>query len=455
MTEITLRLSSVDELRRAIDALRPLSQEQEARIFQKFRLWWTYHSNAIEGNTLTLGETATFLMEGLTAQGKPLKDHLDIRGHHEAINYLIEIVRRKDVLTEAAIRELHKVLLVEPYWLPAESFDGQATRKLIRLGEYKSLPNHVRTPTGEIHFYARPEETPAQMGDLIAWLRDACARGERHVVEIAARFHHEFTAIHPFDDGNGRMSRLLMNLILMEAGYPPVVIRTGERDRYIFALSRADQGDAENFTLFIADHLTEAMQLYLRGARGEEISEPTDLEKEIALLKRELPPVAEAVRWNPASIQRVLTGVSRLFDFVAHHLAQIAELFARHAVKVQWIIRDPNMEAIDYDLDLQPGALFIDEKLLASPLYPLAGMRVVFTFFQLLQTPRHAFDVGGSIEVSFEDWSYTASLNLPDGSDLVSHDYHEDLSDGEVQRLGERFVRHYVEAIRRWTAGSA
>lgn len=193
------------------------------------------------------------------------------------------------------------------------------------------------------------------------------------------------------------------------------------------------------------------MQVYLRGALGEEISEPTDLEKEIALLKRELPPVLDPVRWSSSSVQRVVAGMSRLFDFVARHLAQIAELFARHAVEVQWIIRDPNYETIDFGLDLRVGGFSIDEKLLTSPLFPAAGMRVVFTFYQLIQTPRHEFDLGGSIEVRFEDWSYTVWLNLPDTTESVSHDYDEDLGDVEIQRLGERFVRHYIEAIRQWT----
>lgn len=262
------RFTRIDALRAEIDTLRPLPSDVEARILQKFRLWWTYHSNAIEGNTLTQGETETFLMQGLTAKGKPLKDHLDLRGHHEAINYLLEFVRRREVLTEAVIRELHRIMLGEPYDVPAETPDGQRVRKRIRLGEYKTEPNHVRTPTGEVHFYARPEETPARMGDLMRWYRGATSH--LHPVEIAARFHHEFTAIHPFDDGNGRMSRLLMNLILMQAGHPPVVIRLADRNAYLFALQKADQGEMDEFIAFIADRLAEALELYLRGARGEE-----------------------------------------------------------------------------------------------------------------------------------------------------------------------------------------
>src|SRR3954468_19387757 len=149
-------MSQFEELLRQIalakaqlDSLRPLQREQEERAMQKFRLWWTYHSNAIEGNSLTQGETEMFLMEGLTAKGKPLKDHLDLRGHSNAINYLLAFIRDKEVLTEAVIRKLHEVLLVEPYRVQAITPDGLPTTKTVSLGKYKTEPNHVRTPTGE------------------------------------------------------------------------------------------------------------------------------------------------------------------------------------------------------------------------------------------------------------------------------------------------------------------
>jgi len=228
MPKLDALLSRADELKAQLDAARPLSEEIEQRVMQRFRLWWTYHSNAIEGNRLTQGETEIFLLEGLTAKGKPLKDHLDLRGHGNAINYLLDFIRHREVLTEAAIRELHKVLLIEPYQVEAITPTGEPTTKVVALGEYKSQPNHVRTPTGEIHFYTTPEDTPAKMKDLLDRYRDLQQKNS-HPLKVAALFHHGFTAIHPFDDGNGRMARLLMNLILMQHGYPPAVIRISER----------------------------------------------------------------------------------------------------------------------------------------------------------------------------------------------------------------------------------
>src|ERR1700744_3591219 len=120
-------INEVDALKKKVDALRPLPPDVEGKVFQKLRLDWNYNSNAIEGNKLNYGETVAFLMEGITAKGKPLKDHLEIRGHNEAINFLLSIVKDTRPLSEADIRRLHKMILVEPYDVKAQTADGLPT----------------------------------------------------------------------------------------------------------------------------------------------------------------------------------------------------------------------------------------------------------------------------------------------------------------------------------------
>ena len=156
----------VDTLKTEIDNLRPLKPEDERRIMQKFRLDWNYHSNAIEGNSLTLGETRAFLLEGLTANGKPLKDHLDIKGHDDLITFLELFIHKKDILTEAAIREMHKILLKELYETDAITPDGRNIKRKVQLGTYKTEPNFVRMNTGEIHKYVLPEDVPPKWQSL-------------------------------------------------------------------------------------------------------------------------------------------------------------------------------------------------------------------------------------------------------------------------------------------------
>jgi len=281
-------LARVHALRREVDALRPFDPEQEARLVQKLNLEWNYHSNAIEGNTLTLGETRAFLLYGITAQGKPFRDYLAVRGHHEAIRYLEELVRGGEALTETAIRELHRILLVEPYDVDASTAADRPTRRRIAIGCYKTAPNHVRTATGETHFYATPQETPAQMGELVAWYRREAAAGALHPLVLAATFHYRFVAIHPFDDGNGRMARLLTNLILMQHGYTPVIIPLEARGDYLLALERADAGDLADFVLVVGQELIRSLELTLAVARGEPLEEPGGLDRRIQRLREQL-----------------------------------------------------------------------------------------------------------------------------------------------------------------------
>ncbi|MEZ4850620.1 MAG: Fic family protein [Bacteroidia bacterium] len=246
------------KLKAELDALRPLKKEDEMRIMQKFRLDWNYHSNHLEGNTLTYGETKALILFGITAQGKPLKDHFEITGHDEAIKWVIDIVKQKRPLTENFIRELHKLILKEPYEIDAITPDGQPTKKRVNIGEYKTSPNHVKTKTGEIFRFATPEETPALMNDLIVWFRNQSENEEPNSILIAAVFHYRFIRIHPFDDGNGRTARILMNFILMQHGYPPVIIKTEDKENYFAALRQADAGQIAPFFEYIAQNLAHS-----------------------------------------------------------------------------------------------------------------------------------------------------------------------------------------------------
>jgi Fic family protein len=292
--------ADLDRLRADLDALRPLAPEQEARVLQKFRLEWNYNSNAIEGNSLTLGETRSLLLHGLTAAGKPMRDHLDIKGHNEAVVALEDFVRSEYTLTEQFIREMHHLLLGEPYHTPAQTAGGQSTRKLIVPGRYKTSPNNVFTATGELFYFASPEETPGRMTDLVDWYRAEEAAPTMHPVALAAEFHYRFVRIHPFDDGNGRMSRLLMNLILLRHGYPMTVIQAADRNRYLAALAEADAGEPEPFLRFIIENVEASLRLMIRAARGESIDEPSDLDKKLALLKTGLiqPKGVSKLEWN-------------------------------------------------------------------------------------------------------------------------------------------------------------
>lgn len=281
------------QLKAELDALRPIDKEREAIILQKFRLDWNYHSNNLEGNSLTYGETKALILFGITAQGKPLKDHFEITGHNEAISWVYSVIKGDYPLNENFIRELHTLLLKQSYEVDAITPDGQATKKKIEIGKYKSIPNHVKTVTGEIFRFATPEETPSMMYDLLKWYNEKKENPDENPIVLAAQFHYKFIRIHPFDDGNGRTARIVMNFILMQFGYPPVIIKTEDKANYFAALRLADSGQINKFIEYIANNLNRSLEIMISGAKGEPIEEPDDLDKEIALLEKRLKGVGE------------------------------------------------------------------------------------------------------------------------------------------------------------------
>ena len=281
-------IKQIDALKAELDALRPLPSDVVGRIEQKLRIESNYHSNAIEGNSLTLGETRSLILHGLTAHGKTMRDHLDIEGHDEAVKAMEDAVKQNESLNEVFVRNLHRVLLKKPYEIDAITPDGQPTKRLVTIGQYKTQPNNVKTSTGEIYYYTPPDQVKPAMSDLIDWYRRVENEGE-HPVVIAATIHYRFVRIHPFDDGNGRMARLLMNMILIKHGYTVAIIPIQERNRYIESLERADKSeDLAEFIDYVADCCEYSLNLHLRAARGEDIEDVEDINKEIALFKRSI-----------------------------------------------------------------------------------------------------------------------------------------------------------------------
>ncbi|MEO5644289.1 MAG: Fic family protein [Bacteroidia bacterium] len=334
-------LSEVDLLKSDIEALRPINKELEQRIMQKFRLDWNFHSNNIEGNSLTYGETKTFLLHGLTAQGKPLKDHLDIKGHNEGIYALEDIIKNRRPLTETFIRGLHEVILPETYETPAITAEGLPTRKKITPGKYKTQPNHVKTATDETFFFASPEETPAEMENLLKWYNTVIEDPNTHPLIIASEFHYRFVRIHSFDDGNGRMARLLMNLVFMMKGFPPAVIKTEKKEEYHRALRQADGDNVDFFVEYIGEQLTRSLNLFLKGANGENIEEPGDFEKRFTLLKKELEPKILKKSKENETIKNIVAFVlSPFLEQLDKKLLQLQELFVSSESGLLTIMRN-------------------------------------------------------------------------------------------------------------------
>ena len=251
----------IDQIKTLLDNLRPIDSDLQRTLQEKLRIDWTYNSNAIEGNTLTFGETAFFLREGLTSEGRPLKDYLEAKNHAGAIDMLHDVLNKERVITEGLIKELHSLLLKDIHFTYAKGLSGDLIKKPLNAGQYKKLPNHVLTLFGKIHNYTDPIHVKDEMEHLIKWLNE---KNNIHIVEKAIIFHYRFVKIHPFDDGNGRLARLLMNLILMQEGYPICIIKNEHRRKYIKSIETAD--DTKNtkpFIDFISDELYTTLKMML------------------------------------------------------------------------------------------------------------------------------------------------------------------------------------------------
>ena len=286
-------IEQLDLKKAELDAYRPLPAETLKKIRSRIDFEWNYHSNAIEGNRLDENETRLLLSRGLTAQGKPLKDHLDIQGHKEAIEILEEYIQNKNELSNYFIQYLHQTLLKEPYEVEAIDTEGNRVMRMISIGKYKKFPNNVKTQSGSIFHFTPPEFVDSEMVDLIDWYREAenkIMTNESlalHPVDLASELHYRFVRIHPFDDGNGRMARLLMNFCLMRLGFPPAVIESENKQRgaYYEALSIADEtGNLQTLALLVGKAALKTLDLSLAAARGESIGNQDDWKRKLKLV---------------------------------------------------------------------------------------------------------------------------------------------------------------------------
>jgi Fic family protein len=235
--------AKIDALRKEIASRRPLTPGELARLREEFTISFTYNSNAIEGNTLTLQETA-LVLEGITIDRKPLKDHLEAVGHRDAFLYVLDLVQKQEPLSERVIKEVHSLVLInQPY----------------DKGVYRRVPVTIM---GAVHEPVQPYLIPIRMEQLMAEYHDRTKSG--HLVEQVAWFHLEFEAVHPFIDGNGRTGRMLVNLELMKAGYPPIDIKFIDRRRYYDCFTVYHQtGSPKAMTELLTAYLQQELERYL------------------------------------------------------------------------------------------------------------------------------------------------------------------------------------------------
>lgn len=247
-----MKFNRLDELTAQLRAMRPLNDAELKRLRDEFIIEHTYDSNAIEGNTLTLRETALILQEGLTIAEKPIKDHLEAIGYRDAFEHIVTLADTGTPLSERVIKEIHSLVLMN---------DRQ------NRGVYRSVPVTI---LGALHTPPQPYLVPVQMEQLLVDYEGM--KNRLHIVEAVAEFHLRFEGVHPFIDGNGRTGRLILNLELIKAGLLPVNIKFADRRRYYdaFDVYHGEEHSASAFAELIADYETAELEKRISILRGGE-----------------------------------------------------------------------------------------------------------------------------------------------------------------------------------------
>ncbi|MFA5124633.1 MAG: Fic family protein [Patescibacteria group bacterium] len=248
MTYLNQQLEKrINEKFEQLQRLRPLPPTAVAKLREQFSIEMTYNSNAIEGNRLSLKETYLVIAEGITIKGKSFKDHLEAKDHYEALNYLYDLIEhgKRHTVSESLIRNLQQLIVKDT--------DPQDA------GVYRTGNVAI---TGSSHKPPESFEVPELMRQLVDWVRNN--KNKLHPIELAAIAHHKLVNIHPFNDGNGRTARLFMNLLLMQDGYPLVMILKNDRKKYYLTLEKADKGNLAPFVAFIAQAIERSLNIYLK-----------------------------------------------------------------------------------------------------------------------------------------------------------------------------------------------
>ena len=241
-------LKEIDSKKALIDKARPLPKIILDKLTEYLDIEWTYNSNAIEGNTIDRAETMLILKEGMTISGKSMREHLEVTNHKNAIDYLNELLRKVEPITQEDVKKIHCLIL--------EGINNKYA------GKYRDVEVYI---SGSDVILPKPNIVPNMMLELSRWLVERQEKKDLHPVRFAAQAHFKLVDIHPFIDGNGRTARLLMNFVLMKYGYPIAIFEceTERRKAYYSSLQAGHKGDLMPFEIMLAEYVNMTADKYI------------------------------------------------------------------------------------------------------------------------------------------------------------------------------------------------
>ena len=426
-------MDNIGQLYKEWLSLQPLKPEYQSRLERKFMLEFNYNSNHIEGNTLTYGQTEMLLMFGKVVDEANMKDLEEMKAHNVCLKMMQTEAGEKDKpLTETFIRQLHNTLLREDYTVYRQQPDGSTTSYVVHAGVYKTRPNSVITVTGERFEYASPEETPALMNDLVGWYNDEARRGVMSPIELASVFHYRYIRIHPFEDGNGRIARLLVNYILTRHGYPMIVVRSKDKENYLTALNRCDvavgptPSDGAHagleqlapFVEYMSKCVERALIVGIRAAHGENIEEADDWKKNLKLKYRDK---LNKPALNDEFLTNVLNNVYQpLLNRIDSELSEFYSIFSAF----RW---DPDTAQYDFD---NVNNIYSSAMIVTKPTAITTATRII------------------EIRLIIQQFAYNIDVSLTNGRGYFKSLYNKELS--YLESLSEQDATDIVNVIGRF-----
>lgn len=449
MTYLT-KLQEIDRLQQQIEAAGQLSEDVRKKINYKFRLDWNYHSNSMEGNTLTLDETRSVMINNLTIEGKPLRDVIEMRGHDNVVKEMLAIGKGEARLSEKRLKEIHKAIVHE------DDPEKQGT-----VGQWKTKPNYLYNYKKERFDFVAPELVADRMHSLLNTTNAAIdaiftkKKNAQHPVTLAFWFHLEYVSIHPFHDGNGRTARLLSNLILIACGYPPLIIDTKEKDTYNRYLADIQSygGEPDLLYSFLADKLLRSQQLVLDALAGKAIDEPSDIDKEIFNWKMSLDHTRH-MQDNDELVYQTYTYVIApiLQAFSDRIYRNFSTLFETIQILGSNGVETPSLSGIN-QLDeyfkrfAQQQAVFLKpgEAPPNAAKLQIERLLLIVDLKRFLKNELNAFSKSFELEVLFRSEIYGITF---DGQTVFKHNYLQSVSEAQIMAIADQLVRFVFENIK-------
>lgn len=461
--ELPELLHRIDELQARIVAAGPLSPDAKRKLDYRFRLDWNYHSNVMEGSSLTQQETRSIMMGNVTVSGKPIKDVLEMQGHDELITKLLGMAAGDIHLSESRIRETHKAIVHE---------DDPA--KQAQVGHWKLEDNFLHNFKGERFDFLPFTEVPEAMHKLLDWIKadiDRIERGAKeasHPALLAFRFHLAYVTIHPFHDGNGRTARIFCNLLLMRFGFPPVVIRVDEKETYnrYLAEVQAYGASPELFFSFMAERLIQAQEVVVDAIEGRSVEQPDDVDMELALFKQLVKANdGPKKRRTPEDMAHVFRNTLRpLFELYLQEMGAFNELFLDVECHVKLGQRTTRydrsdcilamvqvFDIIDFKARKEKGEqvhqVHVPEEYRQLTADNLLETAITMTFRDFQKAGNNIFTMQSTLRASFGDYVYVIESSGRN-SQRVERLYHLELDEQDRREVVRETKRGFLQQVR-------